>query len=91
MCLGTPWHVESSWTKNQTHAPCVGSQILIHCTTREVKTFDILIVICLGISLDTSYLELAEIPRSGRLGKLSAVLSSNKISAPLSLFLLGTL
>ena len=24
-------HVKSSWTRNQTHAPCI-----IHCTTREV-------------------------------------------------------
>ena len=30
-------HVESSWTRDQTHVPCIGRQILIHCTTREVQ------------------------------------------------------
>ena len=29
-------HVESSWTRNQTHVPCIGRWILISCTTREV-------------------------------------------------------
>ena len=28
--------MESSWTRDQTHVPCVGRCILIHCTTREV-------------------------------------------------------
>ena len=31
-----PQHVESSWTSNQTCAPCIGRQILNHWTTREV-------------------------------------------------------
>ena len=31
-------HVEFSPTRNQTHVPCVGSQILYHWTTREVRT-----------------------------------------------------
>jgi len=31
------WHVESSWTGNQTRVPYIGRQILIHCTTREVQ------------------------------------------------------
>ena len=26
----------SSWTRDQTHVPCIGRQILIYCTTREV-------------------------------------------------------
>ena len=35
-----PQPVESSWTRDQTHAPCVARQILIQCTTREVlETF----------------------------------------------------
>ena len=34
--LGAPWHVESSQTRDQTHVPCTGKQILIYCTTREV-------------------------------------------------------
>ena len=28
------WHVESSWTRDRTHVPCVGRQILIHYTSR---------------------------------------------------------
>ena len=33
-------HVESSWTRDETHVPCIGSWILIHCMTREIlKTF----------------------------------------------------
>ena len=30
-------HVESSHTTDWTHVPCIGSQIHIHCTTREVS------------------------------------------------------
>ena len=29
-------HVESSWSRDQTHVPCIGRQILIHFTTRKV-------------------------------------------------------
>ena len=29
--------MESSWPRDQTHIPCIGKWILIHCTTREVK------------------------------------------------------
>ena len=29
--------VESSWTRDQTHVPCIGGQILNHWTTREVQ------------------------------------------------------
>ena len=36
MGLDVPWRVESSWTRDQTHVPRVGRQILNHCTTREV-------------------------------------------------------
>ena len=32
-----PQHVES-WTRDQTHVPCIGTWILIHCATREVQT-----------------------------------------------------
>ena len=28
-------HVGSSWTRAQTHVPCIGRQILNHCATRE--------------------------------------------------------
>ena len=35
--LGAPQHVESSWTKDRTPAPCIGRWILSHCTTREVR------------------------------------------------------
>ena len=29
-------HVASSQTRDRTYVPCIGRQILIHCTTREV-------------------------------------------------------
>ena len=35
--LVAPWHVESSWTRDQTPSPGTGRQILIHCTTTEVS------------------------------------------------------
>ena len=38
--LVAPWHVESSWTRDQTRAPCTGRQVLIHCTTTEVSIKD---------------------------------------------------
>ena len=34
--LVAPWHVGSSWTRNQTCVPCIGRQILNHWTIREV-------------------------------------------------------
>ena len=30
------WHLGSSWTRDRTHGPCIGRQILNHWTTREV-------------------------------------------------------
>ena len=36
MDLVALWHMESSQTRDRTHVPCIGRQILIHCTTREV-------------------------------------------------------
>ena len=33
-----PRHVGSSWTRDQTCVPCIGRQILIHWTTKEVHT-----------------------------------------------------
>ena len=36
--LVSPWHVESSWTRDRTHFPCIGRQILNHWTPREVPT-----------------------------------------------------
>ena len=36
MGLVALWYVESSWTRDQTHVPRIGRQILIHCATREV-------------------------------------------------------
>ena len=36
MGLVAPQHVEASQTRDQTHVPCTGRQILIHWTTREV-------------------------------------------------------
>ena len=31
------WHVESSWTRAWTRVPCIGRQILNHCTSREAQ------------------------------------------------------
>ena len=45
MGLVAPWHVESSWTRDRTHVPCIGRQILNHCATREVQYEDYLIVL----------------------------------------------
>ena len=36
MNLVAPWHVGSSQSKGQIGVPCIGRQILVHCTTREV-------------------------------------------------------
>ena len=42
MSLVTPQHVESSKTRNRTHVPCIGRQILNHWTTREAqKSFSV--------------------------------------------------
>ena len=32
-----PWHVESAWTRDQTHVPCIGRWTPNHWTTREVQ------------------------------------------------------
>ena len=37
--LVAPQHVESTSIKDQTHIPCIGRQMSIHCTTREVHIF----------------------------------------------------
>ena len=34
--LVVPQHVESPWTRDQTHVFCIGRWIFFHCTTREV-------------------------------------------------------
>ena len=36
--LVAPRHVGSSRARDQTHVPCIGRQILNHCTTREVPS-----------------------------------------------------
>ena len=42
MGLSVPWNVGSSWTRDQTHVPCIGKQILYYWATREVwKLFSI--------------------------------------------------
>ena len=43
MGLAVLWRVESSWTRDQTHVPCIGRWILIHCATREVPKQHVLI------------------------------------------------
>ena len=34
--MAAPWHVRSSWTRDQTSVPCVARQTLNHWITREV-------------------------------------------------------
>ena len=34
--LVAPWHVGSSWTRDQTHVPCIGRQILNHWPPKKV-------------------------------------------------------
>ena len=41
--LVAPGHVESSWTRDQTHVLCIGRQILNHWNTREVQNVTFLI------------------------------------------------
>ena len=42
--LGSPQHVESSWTRDQTCVSVIGRQTLAHWTTREVPPKMILII-----------------------------------------------
>ena len=37
--LAAPWHMDSFLTRNQTHVPCIGRQILNHWTPKEVLPF----------------------------------------------------
>ena len=39
MGLVALWHVGSSWTRAQTHVPCIGRRILNHCTSREAPIY----------------------------------------------------
>ena len=41
MGLVAPRHVKSFWTRDQTHVPCTGRQILNHWTTRKVLGRDV--------------------------------------------------
>ena len=40
-CTGrvAPWHVASSWTRDQTHVPCTGRQTLYHWAARGARQF----------------------------------------------------
>ena len=42
MGLVAPWNVGSSHTRARTRVPCIGRQILNHCTTREAPSMQIL-------------------------------------------------
>ena len=39
--LVVPRHVGSSWTRDQTHVPCIGRWVLNHCATREFPQISI--------------------------------------------------
>ena len=44
--------MKSSWTRDQTHVPCIGRQIVNHQATREVQyIFSFLLEIYLGVEL----------------------------------------
>ena len=43
-------HVEPSQTRDRTRVPCIGRQILIHCTMKEVLLFKVRLLIWLTIS-----------------------------------------
>ena len=43
--LGSPWHVRSSQTRDQTRVPCIGRQLLNHCTAKEVHEHDSYVLI----------------------------------------------
>ena len=42
--LASPWHVESSQTRDRIHIPCTGRWILIYCTTREVQISSLIVI-----------------------------------------------
>ena len=51
------WHVGSSWTRGQTHVPCIGRLILIHCTPgKSLITFIILERKLLGIRITHTFI-----------------------------------
>ena len=54
MSLVTPKHVESSQTRDQTHVPCIGRQILYHWTAREVPELTLKQVAYLGEEANAS-------------------------------------
>ena len=49
-------HVESSWTRNRTHVPCTGRQILNHWTTREIPCVNPSVNKCFHFSLFLLYI-----------------------------------
>ena len=51
MGLATPWHVESSNTRDQTYVPCIGRWTLIYLATREAPLSFPIVVIGLWFSL----------------------------------------
>ena len=57
MALVSPWHVESSQMRDQTHVPCIGRQILIHCATREVLEFFLFVLFIIAFPLQPLDLE----------------------------------
>ena len=48
-------HVGSSQTRARTRVPCIGRQILNHCTTGEAPKYYLLIGPCVGELIKTAY------------------------------------
>ena len=45
-CLVVPWYMEPSLTRDQTHVPCIGKQILIHCACLHAKSLQSCLTLC---------------------------------------------
>uniref|UniRef100_A0A8B9YGK7 LRRC37A/B like protein 1 C-terminal domain-containing protein n=1 Tax=Bos mutus grunniens TaxID=30521 RepID=A0A8B9YGK7_BOSMU len=56
--LVAPWHVGSSWSRDQTHVSCIGRRTPIHSTSREVQkcNFDELTILILLYQVNPLYL-----------------------------------
>ena len=78
--------MESSLTRDQTHVPCIGRQILIHCGTREVLKIILFLSFCWLWSSEwkgQSYCSCDEIPASPHLKSIQLLISPDFIIPPL--------
>ena len=72
MGLVAPWHVGSSWTREQTSAPYIGKWLLNHWTTREAQSRCIFKALFLSSpSSSRRFLQGSPCPVSGRSARIS--------------------